>query len=297
MGVDVLAGLASRAAPLGGRAPEILLVDSGVGALTVAAAVQRTSPEARLILAADNAAFPYGALDDATLVDRVCRVVDALVQRHSPDLVIVACNTASTLALPLLRQHVSIPVVGTVPAVKTAAERSSSRRIAVLATPGTIRRAYTADLVATFAGACEVTLVGASRLAGLCEAVLRGEQVDDAAIAAEIAPCFTQAAGRRTDMVVLACTHFPLIVDRLERAAPWPVTFIDPAAAIARRASSLLVAAPSGLRFPAPAAEAEAETHRQAHRAVFTSEKNLPAALLAALAIRGFADVAVEPIA
>jgi glutamate racemase len=129
--------------------------------------------------------------------------------------------------------------VGTVPAIKPASAQSRTKRISVLATPATVRRDYTRGLIREFADGCRVTLVGAERLAALAEAALRGEAVDEAAIRAEVAGCFVDD-GARTDTVVLACTHYPLIIEDLRRAAAWPVTWLDPAPAIARRASQLL---------------------------------------------------------
>jgi glutamate racemase len=134
-----------------------------------------------------------------------------------------------------LRARFAVPFVGTVPAVKPAAEQSRSRLVSVLATPGTVRREYTRELIATHGGNCCFTLVGSAELAGLVERVHDGQAVPDAAFAAEIAPCFVTEGDRRTDTVVLACTHYPLVLDRLERLAPWPVRWIDPAPAIARR--------------------------------------------------------------
>ncbi|MFG1298901.1 glutamate racemase [Xanthobacter sp. V3C-3] len=222
------------------RAPTILVFDSGVGGLSVFREVARVRPDARFVYAADDAAFPYGALSDDKLVARVDHVMDRLIAQVAPDLVVIACNTASTLALPALRARHSIPFVGTVPAIKPACIASRTRRVSVLATPGTVRRDYTAALVREFAAGCDVALVGSDRLAALAEAAMAGEAVDDAEIAAEIAPCFVSAGGRRTDTVVLACTHYPLIVDRLAQLAPWPVTFVDPAPAIARRVTQLI---------------------------------------------------------
>jgi glutamate racemase len=213
--------------------------------------------------AADDAAFPYGQWGDDALADRVVSVVAGLIERFEPALVVIACNTASTLALPALRARFSIPFVGTVPAIKPACERSVTKRVSVLATPGTVKRDYTQGLIREFAAGCKVTLVGSEKLASLAESILHGGAVEDAAIASEIEPCFVDD-GSRTDTVVLACTHYPLILDRLVKAAPWPVNWIDPAAAIARRASSLLAerSAPTGLpveayltsgRLPTPA--------------------------------------------
>ncbi|MBA4791242.1 MAG: glutamate racemase [Pseudomonadota bacterium] len=222
------------------RSPTILVFDSGLGGLSVFREVARVRPDARFVYAADTAAFPYGAWSESALTARVAEVMDGLIARYRPDLVVIACNTASTLALPVLRAQHAIPFVGTVPAIKPACATSVSKHISVLATPGTVRRDYTAALIRDFASTCNVALVPSDRLAGLAEAVMNGDPVDDADIRAEIAPCFVRAEGGRTDTVVLACTHYPLILDRLKRLAPWPVTWVDPAPAIARRVASLI---------------------------------------------------------
>ena len=217
----------------------VLVFDSGLGGLTVLREIARQRPDLPLIYAADDAAFPYGRLADGVLVDRVVAVIDNLAARLDPALVVIACNTASTLALPALRTRFSLPFVGTVPAIKPACERSKTKRVSVLATPGTVQRDYTQALIREFGAGSQITLVGSERLASLAEAALNGEPIADEMIAAEILPCFIED-GTRTDTIVLACTHYPLILDRLEKLAPWPVTWLDPAEAIARRASSLL---------------------------------------------------------
>jgi glutamate racemase len=227
----------------------VLVFDSGLGGLTVLREIALLRPDLRLIYAADDAAFPYGPWGDEALAERVVGVVAGLIERLDPALVVIACNTASTLALPALRARFSIPFVGTVPAIKPACERSVTKRVSVLATPGTVKRDYTQGLVRQFAAGCNVTLVGSDRLASLAEAVLHGDAVEDATIAAEIKPCFVDDGGR-TDTVVLACTHYPLILDRLVKAAPWPVDWIDPAEAIARRASSLIAERSARIGLP-----------------------------------------------
>jgi glutamate racemase len=232
--------------------PSILVFDSGLGGLTVLREIAKVRPGVPLSFVADDAAFPYGRLDDQALIDRVVTVLDQYIALLRPSLVVIACNTASTLALPVLRRRFSVPFVGTVPAVKPACAQSKTKRISVLATPATVRRDYTHDLIRDFAESCRVTLVGAEHLASLAEAALRGELADDKAIAAEIAPCFVDDGGR-TDMIVLACTHYPLILDRLERLARWPVTWMDPAPAIARRAAQLLGAEGPPVGRPAAA--------------------------------------------
>jgi glutamate racemase len=223
------------------RRRRVLVFDSGLGGLTVFARIAEARSDVELVYAADDAYFPYGALSEAALVERVGAVMDDLIARTSPDVVVIACSTASTLVLPPLRAaYPQLPFVGTVPAIKPAATASKSRMISVLATPGTVARDYTRGLVREFAAGCQVTLVGAPHLAGLAERALRGEPVADADVAREIAACFVAQPGRRTDQVVLACTHFPLLLSHFERLAPWPVAFVDPAPAIARRVDSLI---------------------------------------------------------
>jgi glutamate racemase len=217
----------------------LLIFDSGVGGLSVVSEIRRERPDAEIVYVADDAGFPYGDWEDAALTDRVVGLVTALIAEHRPDAVVIACNTASTLVLPPLRARFDLPFVGTVPAVKPAAERTRSGIVAVLGTYGTIRRDYTRGLIDQFAKECHVRLVGSGNLASYAERHMRGEAVDDAAILAEIAPAFIEEAGRRTDIVVLACTHYPFLLPEFERLAPWPVAWIDPAPAIARRVAAV----------------------------------------------------------
>jgi len=158
---------------------------------------------------------------------------------HQPDLIVIACNTASTIVLPDLRKTYAVPFVGTVPAIKPACAASITRRVSVLGTEATVKREYTRALIRDYAGDCKVTLVGSKKLAGYAEDDLAGAKIDDIAIREEIAPAFVDD-GNRTDTIVLACTHYPLLLDRLNQLAPWPVNWIDPAPAIARRVTSLL---------------------------------------------------------
>jgi glutamate racemase len=227
--------------PSAPRAPRALVFDSGLGGLSVLAEIRRLRPDVEIVYAADDAAFPYGKLGEAALIARVEAVMARLIGEVEPDIVVIACSTASTLALPPLRAaYPRLPFVGVVPAIKPAASASRSGLISVLATRGTVARDYTHDLVREHAANCEVTLVGSPLLAVIAERVMRDAAVDEAEIAHEIAPCFVEHEGRRTDQIVLACTHFPLIVDRIERLSPWPVGFVDPAQAIARRLDALI---------------------------------------------------------
>ena len=259
-------------------APRILVFDSGLGGLTVYREVAKARPDARYTYVADDAGFPYGAMAPDRLIARVLALMEHLVAVHEPDLAVIACNTASTLVLPSLRARFAVPFVGTVPAIKPACAASRTKCVSVLGTEATVKREYTRALIREFAAGCEVTLVGSARLAALVEGELRGNPAADAAIAAELAPCFV-ANSARTDIVVLACTHYPLLIDRLDRLAQWPVRFIDPAPAIARRVVDLLGPAE-------PRADAGAAT------AFFTAGRNLSAALLATLWRFGIGEVA-----
>jgi glutamate racemase len=217
----------------------ILVFDSGLGGLTVYREIAAARPDADFLYVADDAAFPYGALPEPALVIRVVNLVGELIAAHRPDLIVIACNTASTIVLPDLRKKFSLPFVGTVPAIKPACSTSVTKRVSVLGTEATVQREYTRALIRDYAQDCVVTLVGAKSLAAYAEAELHGAPVGDDALRAEIAPSFRDD-GARTDTVVLACTHFPLLIERLRQLAPWPVNFIDPAPAIARRVVELL---------------------------------------------------------
>ncbi len=223
------------------RAPKILVFDSGLGGLTVFVETLRARPDAEFLYAADEAGFPYGALPETALAPRVLGVMRRLVEIYAPDVAVIACNTASTLVLPHLRAAFPrLPFVGTVPAIKPAAIQSRTKLISVLATPGTVARDYTHELMRAYAADCSVTLVGSTVLASLAEDFMQGDAPSDAAIFREIAPAFVEAHGRRTDCIALACTHYPLLIEQFERLAPWPVTWIDPAPAIARRTDHVL---------------------------------------------------------
>jgi len=251
-------------------ASTILVFDSGVGGLTVFREVTKARPGARYLYVADDAFFPYNGRGEDELIARVTVLMGELIAAHRPALVVIACNTASTVVLPHLRAAYSTPFVGTVPAIKPACASSLSKRVSVLGTAATVSREYTRALIRDFANGSDVTLVGSARLAEFAEAELQGTPVADAHIAKEIEPCFVDADGRRTDTIVLACTHYPLLLERLRQLAPWPVTFIDPAPAIARRVADL-----SGLPASADAPAAP--------QVVFTSGRRPSAALAAAL--------------
>jgi glutamate racemase len=258
----------------------ILVFDSGLGGLTVFREVVKARPDARYVYVADDAGFPYGDMPEEALITRVLHVIGKAIADHKPDLIVVACNTASTLALKELRARYRVPFVGTVPAIKPACAHSQSKRVAVLGTQGTVHREYTMALIREFAAGCDVVLVGSPRLAGFAEGEFAGSPASDAEIAAEIAPCFVDEDGRRTDTVVLACTHYPLLTARFEANAPWPVEWLDPAPAIARRVADLLHERPAALVPPLPP------------QIAFTSGRRPAGKLATALSGYGFSAVA-----
>jgi glutamate racemase len=217
----------------------LLVFDSGIGGLSVAREIRAGMPSAEIIYVADDAGFPYGDWAEPALTEHVVALIGGLIRVVAPAAVVIACNTASTLVLPPLRAIYAVPFVGTVPAIKPAAEHTQSGLISVLGTFGTMQREYTRALITQYAGDRFVRLVGSSNLAPLAEAHMRGEAVDDAAVWAEIEPAFVERDGARTDVIVLACTHYPFLMEPLRRLAPWPVEWIDPAPAIARRVVSI----------------------------------------------------------
>ena len=219
----------------------ILVFDSGIGGLTVLRELRVLMPERNFVYVADDAGFPYGNWAEPELKERVVGLFGRLIEEFRPEISVIACNTAFTLAGSDLRAaYKDHTFVGTVPAIKPAAERTRSGLVSVLATPGTVRRAYTRDLIQSFATQCYVRLVGSENLARMAEAYIRGDTVADADVIAEIDQCFYHQDGKKTDIVVLACTHYPFMANVFRRLAPWPVDWIDPAEAIARQARRLV---------------------------------------------------------
>jgi len=219
----------------------VLVFDSGVGGLSVTSEIRTRIPEAYLSYVADDEFRPYGSKTEAQLRDRLPGLLATLVHMLDPGVIVVACNTASTTALPAIRAAVSVPVIGVVPAIKPAAESSKTRAIGVLGTPGTVRRAYVDDLIADFAPDCDVLLQGSTRLVAEAENKLAGQAVNMDIIRAEIAPLFQGRVGANVDAVVLACTHFPLLRTELRAAVRQSVKWIDSGAAIARRLETVLL--------------------------------------------------------
>ena len=221
-------------------APRILVFDSGVGGLSVADEIQQHLPLHPLIYASDNAFFPYGTKGESELIGRVDRVITELLERYPADILVIACNTASTLTLPHLRSKLDLPIVGVVPAIKPAAQMSKSGVIGLLATPATVARPYTHELIREYAPNCQVIALGSSELVQIAEQKLRDETINTQAIEKIAQALMSAANAEKMDVLVLACTHFPLLKAELMQQLPTSLTLIDSGAAIARRVASLL---------------------------------------------------------
>lgn len=248
----------------------ILVFDSGVGGLSIAAEIQKQLPNCSITYCSDNAAFPYGTKGEKELVERVDKVLKDVCNRYHIDIIVIACNSASTLALPHIRTHFKQPIVGVVPAVKPAASISKSKHIGLLATPGTVSRAYTQKLIDDFADHCQVTLAGSSELVFLAEQKLRGASISEA----QLAPILKPFTVETLDTLILACTHFPLLESEIQDYLGKGVTLIDSADAIARRAAYLIDKMPQKIA---------AASSLRTNKSVFTAKTGETEALRAAL--------------
>lgn len=262
----------------------ILFFDSGVGGLSVLGPTRALLPQAPFVYAADSAGFPYGTKSESEIAARVPALLGRLAERYRPRLVVIACNTASTIALAAVRAALDLPVVGTVPAIKPAAELSRTRVIGVLGTEATVRQPYVDDLSARFASDCTVIRYGSADLVQAAEQTLHGETVDPSRFSAALAGLFDQPDGNRIDVIVNACTHFPLVEAQLHAAvqrarisgvAGAEIGFVDGSGGIARRVAHLT----QGQDWPDVAPDVALSG-----RAVFTrlgeAEKKLAPALL-----------------
>jgi glutamate racemase len=260
--------------PIPSSQPHVLVFDSGVGGLSVLREIASLLPGVRLTYAADNAFFPYGTKSES-----------ALVARSSPDLVVIACNTASTTALDAVRGFLAIPVIGVVPAVKPAAAASQTRVIGLLGTATTVATRYTAALIAEFAAGCQVLTCGATELVEQAERKIQGLPVDMAILSSVLGRLFDRQGGEALDVVVLGCTHFPLLGRELAEAAPHAVAWMDSGAAIARRVSTIL-----GARNGSP--PVQGAMSGSPNHAIFTAETAAVERMRSALAGFGLPRIA-----
>lgn len=255
-----------------------MFFDSGLGGLSVLEPARRLLPNAPVVYVADNGGFPYGVRSETEIAGRVPALLGRVVERYDPRLVVIACNTASTIALAAVRGALDLPIVGTVPAIKPAALVSKSRVIGVLGTDATVRQPYVDRLSDEFASDCVVLRHGSSRLVELAEAKLRGEAGDASEYAGILNGLLRQPQGDHMDTVVLACTHFPLVEEELAAAAPRPMAFIHGGEGIARRIGALTEGQPWPETPPTGVM-------------VFTRAEEVPPRLRAELALRGLGRI------
>lgn len=248
----------------------ILIFDSGVGGLSILDHVRATLPQASIVYAADNGWHPYGTKSEAEIAARVPALLGRLSERYRPRIIVIACNTAATIALAHVRAALDLPVVGTVPAIKPAALASKTRVIAVLGTLATVRQPYVDRLIEEHASDCTALRHGSAELVGMAEAKLRGKPVSPAAMRAALAGLFDQPKADQIDQLVLACTHFPLLSEEIAAASPAGITLVDSGQGIARRTAYLT--------------QGQTWAPRAAGRAVFTRKEEDLALLTPALA-------------
>ncbi|WP_373777241.1 glutamate racemase [Glaesserella sp.] len=217
--------------------PTILLYDSGMGGLTIYDAIRASLPNAHYLYCFDNAYFPYSEKSEAVLIERAVKIVQKIAENYPLNMVVVACNTASTVVLPALREKFSIPVVGTVPAIKPAAKVSQTKTIGLLATKGTVARPYVADLIHKYADDCVVEKIGTTDLVEIVEEKQQTGIVDMRRLQKVVEPWLNYPT---LDTVIFGCTHFPLVKEELQQLLPQVKFFVDPSAGIAKRVVALL---------------------------------------------------------
>jgi glutamate racemase len=222
---------------MNGAKNRIAVFDSGVGGLSVLRELQNLMPKFEYSFCFDNAFYPYGTKNDEELIQRLTTLLPVFVENCEAKILVIACNTASTIALEQIRQKVHIPVVGVVPAIKPAAKISKTKVIGLLATEGTIRRKYTDDLIQEFASDCEIIKIGSRKLVECAEAKIRGETLSLPEIASELSPFFEK---ENLDSIVLACTHFDHLREEFEQiAGERKIHWISSASAVALRTKTL----------------------------------------------------------
>lgn len=232
----------------------ILVFDTGVGGLSVLEPLRKLLPRAPIAYAMDREGYPYGTKEPAELQMRIPALLGRLAEHADPRIIVIACNTASVIALDPVRAALHLPIVGTVPAIKPAAEISQSRVIGVLGTESTVRQPYVDNLAREFASDCTVIRHGSARLVEMAERHVAGDTPPEADFAAVLDGLFSQPRGEEIDTIVLACTHFPLVEAQLAAAAPHPVTFVHGGDGIARRTAHLTDAQPWPDEAPPPTA-------------------------------------------
>ncbi|HXT35389.1 MAG TPA: glutamate racemase [Chloroflexota bacterium] len=210
--------------------------DSGIGGLSILRATRRLLPAESMLYLADNAHFPYGALDAGALRELASRLTAYLLARDAK-LIVVACNTATVHTLAYLRTAFpEVPFVGVVPVVKPLAELTRKRVIAVMATPATAESQYLARLIAEHAAGCSVVIIPCPGLADLVES----GRATSAELNAVLESLLDSVRESGADVLGLGCTHYPLIRARIQRLMGPEARVIDSGDAVARRVCAVL---------------------------------------------------------
>ncbi|KDC55171.1 glutamate racemase [Pseudoalteromonas sp. S3431] len=216
----------------------IMVFDSGIGGTTVLEHIKQSIPNAQYSYFMDNAFLPYGAQSQQTIINRLCSLIHFIkANTLEVDLIVIACNTASTSALSAVRQVTDIPIVGVVPAIKPAAELTRSNHIGLLATPATVASSYTKTLIAEHARNVIVNLYSSVELVTLAEQHFFTDYLDTNKLHQVLDGLNIDKA---IDVLVLGCTHFPILVEPISQYFKGNVKLLDSGVAIANRVNYLL---------------------------------------------------------
>ncbi|MBP6013911.1 MAG: glutamate racemase [Alphaproteobacteria bacterium] len=217
----------------------IAIFDSGVGGLTVASAIAKHLPNEQLVYLGDTARLPYGTKSAETVTRYAVQATRALM-RFQPKLIVVACNTASAVALPVLTAaYAPIPVIGVVePGARAAVTASKSGNIAVIATEGTVRGGAYVRAIHALKPEARIVQRACPLFVSLAEEGWTDGPVPELAAERYLKEIFT--SGERPDTLVLGCTHFPVLVTPIAKAVGNNVALVDSAATTAREVETLL---------------------------------------------------------
>ena len=211
----------------------IVFIDSGVGGLPYLKMVREYMPEENLVYVADNKNFPYGEKQANELQGIILNLIQNIVDKISPKLVVIACNTASVVALSLLREEFGIPFVGVVPAIKPAGEYSENGKIGLLATRKTVEDPYTDTLINEFASSCRVEKYAGIDLVEFVEnKYFTSSEEAKMQIVSEASEYFTNC---KIDSLVLGCTHFVYLMDYFKKSLGSSVDIIDSREGVSRQ--------------------------------------------------------------
>lgn len=223
--------------------PQLLIYDSGAGGLTITKEIVKLVPNTHIRYIADQEKYPYGHYEDALIIERIVSLIQETLEEYTPDLIIIACNTASTIALGALRKTFTIPVVGVVPAIKPAAYQSKTKTIGLLCTPATSIRTYTDDLIQKYAIGKTVITYGTNTLVQIAEKKVQHGTLNRKDIEKELITLHEKSKNDTIDTIVLACTHFPILKTELLQSCQelgYEVKLIDSGEAVAKRVLFLL---------------------------------------------------------